>query len=78
MSTLRAVATGTMLRGVTACIRSFENVLGFNWILLVLMLGLMIFGIYAIYSATWMRDDSFWRDQLKWIFAVFRCSWWFR
>ncbi len=46
-----------------------RKLLGFNWILLVLMLGLMIFGIYAIYSATWMRDDSFWRDQLKWIFV---------
>lgn len=32
------------------------------------MLALMVFGIYAIYSATWVRDDSFWRDQIKWIF----------
>jgi Bacterial cell division membrane protein len=37
------------------------------------MLALMVFGIYAIYSATWMRDDSFWRDQIKWIFICLPC-----
>ncbi len=43
-----------------------RKLLGFNWVLLGLMLALMVFGIYAIYSATWMRDNSFWRDQIKW------------
>jgi rod shape determining protein RodA len=45
-----------------------RKILGFNWVLLGLMLALMVFGIYAIYSATWMRDNSFWRDQIKWAF----------
>ncbi len=31
------------------------------------MLGLMIFGIYAIYCAVWVREESFWKDQIKWI-----------
>ncbi len=30
------------------------------------MLALMGYGIYAVYSATWMRTDNFWRDQIKW------------
>lgn len=42
--------------------------LGFNWLLLGLMLALMGYGIYAIYSATWMRTDVFWHDQVKWVF----------
>ncbi len=45
-----------------------RKLLGFNWVLLGLMLALMTYGIYAIYSATWMRDAPFWRDQLKWVF----------
>lgn len=44
-----------------------RKILGLNWILLGLMLGLLVFGVYAIYSATWMRDDDFWRSQIKWI-----------
>jgi len=32
------------------------------------MLGLCVFGIYAIYSATWMRDVPFWTSQIKWLF----------
>ena len=32
------------------------------------MIALMGYGIYAIYSATWMRTDDFWRDQIKWVF----------
>ena len=32
-----------------------------------LMLGLLVFGVYAIYSATWMRDTPFWTSQIRWI-----------
>lgn len=35
--------------------------------LLVVMLGLCLFGVYAIYSATWMRDTPFWASQIKWL-----------
>jgi rod shape determining protein RodA len=35
--------------------------------LLIVMLSLLVFGIYAIYSATWMRDTPFWASQIKWM-----------
>jgi len=37
-----------------------------NKTLFLLMLALSIFGIYAIYSATWMRDAPFWITQIRW------------
>lgn len=44
--------------------------LGHNWFLFVVMLGLLGFGLFAIYSATWMRDDEYlvtaWRKQAIW------------
>ena len=45
--------------------------LGMNWILFLLMFGLMIYGVYAIYSATWMiPDQKFWKSQIVWIMAA--------
>ena len=48
-----------------------RKLLGLNWLLLVNMLALAIFGVIAIYSATYMRDDSvaseFWRKQADWV-----------
>ncbi len=35
--------------------------------LLFVMLALSAFGIYAIYSATWMRDTPFWASQIRWM-----------
>ena len=35
--------------------------------LFILMLALSAFGIYAIYSATWMRDTPFWASQIRWM-----------
>jgi len=35
--------------------------------LLLVMLLLSAFGIYAIYSATWMRDTPFWASQIRWM-----------
>jgi rod shape determining protein RodA len=55
-----------------------RKLLGLNWLLLVNMLALAAFGVVAIYSATYMRDDSvtseFWRKQASWVgvgFAAF-------
>lgn len=36
-----------------------------------LMLALSAFGIYAIYSATWMRDTPFWTSQIRWMLICF-------
>ncbi|MEX1111809.1 MAG: rod shape-determining protein RodA [Chthoniobacterales bacterium] len=37
---------------------------GLQWPLLLLVLLLGAFGIFAIYSATWMREQDFWNRQL--------------
>ena len=42
-----------------------------NWILFLLMFALMIYGVYAIYCATWMiPDQKFWKSQIVWILAA--------
>src|SRR6266705_2025412 len=52
-----------------------RKLLGLNWLLLVMMLALAIFGVVAIYSATYMRGDSvaadFWRKQANWVAVGF-------
>ena len=40
---------------------------GVHWPLVILVLLLGAFGIFAIYSATWMRDHDFWSRQLVWL-----------
>lgn len=49
----------------------FRKFLGLNWLLFANMLALMIFGVFAIYSACWMREGSElsgkWRDQVYWM-----------
>src|SRR5438093_4221182 len=48
-----------------------RKLLGQNWLLLVTMLALAIFGVVAIYSATSTRTDAyaadFWRKQANWV-----------
>ncbi len=48
-----------------------RKLLGLNWLLLLNMLALAVFGVIAIYSATYMREDSvaaeFWRKQANWV-----------
>jgi rod shape determining protein RodA len=57
---------------MTPFLRKF---LGLNWVLLGTMLALAIFGVIAIYSATYMREDSvaseFWRKQANWVVVGF-------
>ena len=55
-----------------------RKLLSLNWLLLVNMLALAIFGVIAIYSATYMREEpissEFWRKQASWVavgFAAF-------
>lgn len=54
-----------------------RKLLGLNWLLLANMLALAIFGVIAIYSATYMRDDpvssEFWRKQANWV-AIGFCA----
>lgn len=44
-----------------------RNFLRINWILFALMMALLAYGVYAIYSATWMREQNFWTSQTVWI-----------
>lgn len=39
-----------------------------NWVLFATMLALAIFGVVAIYNATWFREDVYWRHQAVWVF----------
>lgn len=52
-----------------------RKLLGLNWLLLLNMLALAVFGVIAIYSATYMREDSiaadFWRKQANWVLVGF-------
>ncbi len=48
-----------------------KKLLGLNWLLFGLMLALCIFGVFAVYSATWMRADrnlaNIWTKQTTWM-----------
>src|SRR5262249_25395926 len=64
------VAIGSPSRASGSDMTPFlRKLLGLNWILLIVMLALGIFGVVAIYSATYMREDpgaaDFWRKQAK-------------
>ena len=52
-----------------------RKLLGLNWLLLFTMLALAIFGVIAIYSATYMRQDpvaaDFWHKQANWVAVGF-------
>jgi len=51
---------------VTPLIR---KLLGMNWVLVAAVLALSIFGIIAVYSATFFRTDEYWHKQGVWIGA---------
>lgn len=48
-----------------------RKLLGFNWLILALMLGIAAFGVLAIYSCTYMRTDpnyvTMWQKQARWV-----------
>jgi rod shape determining protein RodA len=48
-----------------------RKLLGMNWLLLAVAVGLSIFGVMAIYSATYMREEVYltemWRRQIVWL-----------
>jgi len=44
-----------------------RKIAGLQWPLLILAILLGAFGIFAIYSATWMREQTFWNRQLIWL-----------
>ena len=40
-----------------------RKLLSLNWLLVLLAVGLSIFGVFAVYSATYMRDERYLRDM---------------
>ena len=46
-----------------------RKLLGMNWVLLAAALMLAIFGIVAVYSATFFRTDEYWHKQATWVGA---------
>lgn len=48
-----------------------KKLLAMNWLLAILAVGLSVFGVLAIYSATYMREESYlsgmWRRQILWL-----------
>jgi rod shape determining protein RodA len=48
-----------------------RKLIAMNWLLLVIAVGLSIFGVMAIYSATYMREEVYltemWRRQIVWL-----------
>lgn len=49
----------------------FRKFLGMNWLLFANMIALLIFGVFAVYAACWMREETAlatkWKDQVYWI-----------
>lgn len=46
-----------------------RKLLGMNWVLVATVLALSIFGIVAVYSATFFRTDEYWHKQGIWVGA---------
>src|SRR5580700_524733 len=48
-----------------------RKLFGMNWLLIAVAVGLSIFGVMAIYSATYMREEVYltemWRRQIVWL-----------
>jgi rod shape determining protein RodA len=44
-----------------------RKLLGMNWILIAATLALSVFGVIAVYSATFFRTDEYWHKQAVWV-----------
>ncbi len=46
-----------------------RKLLGMNWVLIAATLALSVFGVIAVYSATFFRTDEYWHKQAVWVGA---------
>lgn len=46
-----------------------RKLLGMNWVLVALAIALSVFGVIAVYSATYFRTDEYWHKQAVWVGA---------
>src|SRR4051794_23257935 len=44
-----------------------RKLLGMNWVLVATALALSVFGVIAVYSATYFRTDEYWHKQAVWV-----------
>jgi rod shape determining protein RodA len=44
-----------------------RKLLGMNWVLVAAAVALAIFGVVAVYSATYFRTDEYWHKQAQWV-----------
>ena len=44
-----------------------RKLLGMNWVLVAAMLSLSVFGVFAVYSATFFRPVDYWQRQVVWV-----------
>jgi len=44
-----------------------RKLLGMNWVIVGLSIGLCILGVFAVYSASAFRDDTYWHKQAIWV-----------
>ena len=44
-----------------------RKLLGMNWVLVAAMLSLAVFGVFAVYSATFFRPVDYWQRQVVWV-----------
>jgi rod shape determining protein RodA len=44
-----------------------RKLLSMNWVLVATMLVLAVFGVVAVYSATYFRTDEYWQKQATWV-----------
>jgi rod shape determining protein RodA len=44
-----------------------RKLLGMNWLLLACAIALGVFGVIAVYSATYFRTDEYWHKQAQWV-----------
>ena len=44
-----------------------RKLLGMNWVLVGAMLALSVFGVFAVYSATFFRPVEYWQRQVVWV-----------
>jgi rod shape determining protein RodA len=44
-----------------------RKLIGMNWVLFASMCALAIFGVIAVYSATYFKTDEYWHRQAVWV-----------
>ena len=44
-----------------------RKLLGLNWVLVATVIVLSVFGVIAVYSATFFRTDEYWHKQATWV-----------